>query len=298
MSFTMTVIDELTAHEYDKTCCKKAFLFGLFFSAERIQGRTVRAEFKTERSALYAVEILKKQFSSEPVYTSGIRAGRTMHWVSVDSKAISAYIDKLGRGADEGNSLADIIGLRCDDCRRALLAGLFVSSGIATDPEKRYSIEFIAKSEAHASLLSELLCDTLGAPRCIDRRGRIGFYYKGNEATGDALSYIGAYRASFAVIEAYMTHAIKNDENRATNCVLKNLEKSVSAARRHIDAIEALRASGRFELLSDDLKYTANLRCEYDSATLAELAALHDPSISKSGLNKRLENILIFAAKD
>ena len=298
MSFTMTVIDELTAHEYDKTCCKKAFLFGLFFSAERIQGRTVRAEFKTERSALYAVEILKKQFSSEPVYTSGIRAGRTMHWVSVDSKAISAYIDKLGRGADEGNSLAGIIGLRCDDCRRALLAGLFVSSGIATDPEKRYSIEFIAKSEAHASLLSELLCDTLGAPRCIDRRGRIGFYYKGNEATGDALSYIGAYRASFAVIEAYMTHAIKNDENRATNCVLKNLEKSVSAARRHIDAIEALRASGRFELLSDDLKYTANLRCEYDSATLAELAALHDPSISKSGLNKRLENILIFAAKD
>lgn len=298
MSFTMTVIDELTAHEYDKTCCKKAFLFGLFFSAERIQGRTVRAEFKTERSALSAVEILKKQFSSEPVYTSGIRAGRTMHWVSVDSKAISAYIDKLGRGADEGNSLADIIGLRCDDCRKALLAGLFVSSGIATDPEKRYSIEFIAKSEAHASLLSELLCDTLGAPRCIDRRGRIGFYYKGNEATGDALSYIGAYRASFAVIEAYMTHAIKNDENRATNCVLKNLEKSVSAARRHIDAIEALRASGRFELLSDDLKYTANLRCEYDSATLAELAALHDPSISKSGLNKRLENILIFAAKD
>ena len=295
MSFTMTVIDELTSREREKTCCKKAFLFGLFFSAERISGRNIRAEFKTEQSATCAVEILKKQFSAEPLYESGVRAGRKMHWVSVDSKAMSIYLDRLNKGLDEKNTFKEIIGLRCEDCKRALLAGLFISSGTATDPEKRYSIEFCAKSEEHAALLSEFLCSTLGAPRCIDRRGRIGLYYKGNEPVADALSYIGAYQASYAVIEAFMTHAIKNDENRATNCVLKNLEKSVSAARRHIEAIEYLKANGKFETLSEDLKYTAELRCEYDSATLAELAALHDPSISKSGLNKRLENILLLA---
>ena len=297
MSFTMTVIDELTEREREKTCCKKAFLFGLFFGAEKISGRTVRAELKTEHSALCAIDILKKQFSAEPIYESGVRAGRKMHWVSVDSKAIAIYVDRLNKGFSENNNLKDMIGLRCEDCKRALLAGLFMSSGTATDPEKRYSLEFIARSEEHASLLSDFLCATLGAPRCIDRRGRIGLYYKGNEAVTDVLSYIGAYRASYAVIEAFMTHAIKNDENRATNCVLKNLEKSVSASRRHIEAIEYLKASGKFELLSEDLKYTAKLRCEYDSATLSELAALHDPSISKSGLNKRLENILSLAER-
>ena len=39
------------------------------------------------------------------------------------------------------------------------------------------------------------------------------------------------------------------------------------------------------------------LRVENDSATLAELAELHDPPISKSGLNHRLTKI-IEAAKD
>lgn len=295
MSFTMTVINELTAREHDKTCCKKAFLCGLFFSAERISGRTVRAELKTEESAIRAVDILKKQFSAEPEYTTGVRAGRAMHWVSVDSKAISAYIDRLNKGAESGSTLSDIVGLRCEECKRALLAGLFVSSGTATDPERRYQIELGVRSEAHAALLSDFLCSTVGAPRCVDRKGRIGLYFKGNYDTSDVLSYIGAYQASYAVINAFMLHAIKNEENRATNCVLKNLEKSVLASRKQIEAIELLKASGRFELLSEDLKYTARLRCEYDSATLAELAALHEPSISKSGLNKRLENIMAFS---
>ena len=92
-------------------------------------------------------------------------------------------------------------------------------------------------------------------------------------------------------------HDIKNYENRATNCVLTNIQKSVDAARRQIEAIEKIKKSGRFELLSDELRYTAELRCENDSATLSELAALHDPSISKSGLNRRLENIMRIAAE-
>ena len=71
-----------------------------------------------------------------------------------------------------------------------------------------------------------------------------------------------------------------------------NIKKSVEAARRQIEAIEKIRMSGRFEGLSEELRYTAELRCEHDSATLSELASLHDPSISKSGLNRRLEQIM------
>ena len=111
----------------------------------------------------------------------------------------------------------------------------------------------------------------------------------------DILSYLGASKAAYRVINAYVGHAIKNQENRATNCVLSNIKKSVQATRKQIAAIESLRESGRFDLLDEDLKYTARLRCEYDSVSLSELAALHDPSISKSGLNKRLERILALA---
>ena len=296
MSFTVDIIDELASSEYEKTCCKKALLCGIFFAGDRLSKKESSVELKTEGSASCAVTILKKQFSAEPSVCEGVRAGRKYYRVLVDSRAVS--LDRIDRDITDGeDGIRDIVGFRCPDCERAFLAGAFISSGTATDPLKRYSLELVAKSEGRASRLSRILCSRDTYPSCVDRRGRIGLYYRGNEAIADMLSYMGANRASFAVINAYMTRAIKNDENRATNCVLKNIERSVSSARRHIEAIEALKDSGRYETLEPELKYTAELRLAYDSATLSELAALHEPSISKSGLNKRLDRLLKLAAE-
>ena len=298
MSFTLRIINELVSKEYEKSCCKKAFIFGLFFSAERISRREITVELKTEESALLAEGILKKQFSAEPLVEPVARAGRRFFWVTLSSKALSIYLDKIdGEGETSAEEFENIVGFRCEECKRAFLAGVFVSCGIATDPEKRYSLEFGVKRESRAAWLSAFLCGSVGEPSCVDRRGRIGLYYKGNESISDILSYMGAVRASYAVIDAYVAHAIRNDENRATNCTLRNIRRSVAATGRQIEAIELLRASGRFELMSEELKYTARLRQEYDSATLSELADLHEPPISKSGLNRRLEKIMEFADK-
>ena len=43
MSFTLDIIEELTSREPEKSCCKKAFLFGLFFSSEKLSKNEVRA---------------------------------------------------------------------------------------------------------------------------------------------------------------------------------------------------------------------------------------------------------------
>ena len=298
MSFSTQIIEELLGLDFEKTCCKKAFLFGMLFGAQKGEGKKAVAEFKTEQSVVAAAEILKKQFAAEPELFCINRAGRRFYAVGVTSKAVSIYIDRIDREyGEKSEKLCDVVGFRCNDCPKAFLAGVFVSVGTATDPEKRYSLELSAKSEGRAALLSDFLCTYIGQPGCADRKTRIGFYYKGNEAISDILSYIRADKASYSVINAYVGHNIKNYENRATNCVLTNIQKSVDAARRQIEAIEKIKKSGRFELLSEELRYTAELRCENDSATLSELAALHDPSISKSGLNRRLENIMRIAAE-
>lgn len=296
MSFTTEIIDELVAVPRDKTCCRKALLYGLFFGAERIEKKLVLAEFKTEGSAKLAFDILKNQFSAEPESFETVRAGRKLFCIKVNSKAIANYIDEIDLEEQaKDKSLHGIIGFRCPNCIYAFIAGAFISCGGALAPEKRYSLEFSVKNEGRAELLSRILCESIGAPGCVDRRGKIGLYYKENEKISDILSYIGASQSAYRVINAYVRHDIKNQENRATNCVLSNIKKSVSAIRRQIEAIERLKAEGRFDVLDEDLKYTANLRCEYDSASLAELAALHDPPISKSGLNKRIEKIISFA---
>ena len=51
------------------------------------------------------------------------------------------------------------------------------------------------------------------------------------------------------------------------------------------------------EELSEDIKTTAKLRIANPDMSLTELAAIHNPPISKSGLNHRLTKITELAKK-
>ena len=97
---------------------------------------------------------------------------------------------------------------------------------------------------------------------------------------------------SLAVTNSYIEKDIRNLENRATNCVARNISKSVDASMKQIDAIKALISSGKILSLPEELRYTAELRLENPSASLFELAHMHEPPISKSGLNRRLTRLL------
>ena len=103
---------------------------------------------------------------------------------------------------------------------------------------------------------------------------------------------MGAARSNFDMANVCIMRDIRNGENRATNCVARNISRSVSASRKHIDAIELLSKSGKLPKLNEELRYTARLRIENPSASLTELARMHEPPISKSGLNRRLTKIL------
>jgi DNA-binding protein WhiA len=50
-----------------------------------------------------------------------------------------------------------------------------------------------------------------------------------------------------------------------------------------------------WERLPEELRVTAKLRIEYENASLQELQHLHNPPISKSGLNHRLSKLLSIA---
>lgn len=300
MSFTFDIINELAENCPEKTCCMKAFLFGLFFGAEKVSEKELRAEFKTEESAGKAVMILKKQFAASPDVKQIVRAGRKIFSVTVSSKALLSYIDKIDKAElSESKSVGElekIIGFdaRCI-CKSYFLAGVFITSGTATNPQKRYSVEFGVKSDVRAEWLSCFLTDEIGAPSHIERANRKCLYYKKNEKICDVLAYMGANNSLYTVLNTYASNLIKNQENRATNCDMKNIKKTVATARRQIMAIEFIKGNGQFEMLSDEIQYTANLRCKYNSATLSELAELHDPPISRSKLNHRLERIVSLA---
>ena len=69
------------------------------------------------------------------------------------------------------------------------------------------------------------------------------------------------------------------------------------AGARQTAAIRYLAEQELLLSLSDDLRYTAHLRLDNPETTLTELAAMHSPPITKSGLNHRLEKIMAFYEK-
>ena len=296
MSFTSDVASELVAIQpkQRKSCCYRALLCGLMYACQPSESGELVASFTYANSAHLTRDILATRFSDKEAQVEDVaRCGRKYYYVSTSSRSIAATFDAMDSTSD--GTLEDILGFRCEVCRSEFMRGLFLSSATVNDPRKSYHLEFSIVNERRASRLCTFLANEFEKPKTVARKKGIGLYYKRGECISDLLYMMGASGAKFYMTDISIEREIRNNENRATNCVTRNISRSVEATRRQVEAIELLRDSGRLDKLSDSLRYTAELRLQYNSATLSELALLHVPSITKSGLNQRLTKILEIA---
>ncbi|MBQ8345410.1 MAG: DNA-binding protein WhiA [Clostridia bacterium] len=296
MSFTTEIDGELLQATISKTCCRKALLLGLLIQARRMGFSDVTTSFRSKEIAVLATELLKRQFSADADIEEQRGRGRTAWLLTVHSKAVDRFLEWMDGDGEE--KLFSAAGFRCADCSGAFLRGVFLASAAVTDPAKGYHAELLFRSERRASRVEALLGDALSVPGRIHRKNGVGLYYKSNGGIADLLYFVGALDASFRMANVCIERDIRNQENRATNCVTHNISRAVEASRKHVEAIAYLKKIYRFDALSEELRYTADLRREHPSASLAELAAMHDPAITKSGLNRRLQCILSEAREE
>ena len=293
MSFTTETVGELLDLPIGKTCCRKALLLGLFFGGKTLDDRMVETVFRTDEIGILACELLKKQFSADSSVEQITHAGRIMFTVRARSRSICGFINEIDSRSSK--SIREIASFRCDNCKNEFLRGVFLAAGTINDPKKGYHLEFSITGEERAKILSDFLAEEIGAPKLIKRGIKIGVYYKNNGSISDIMYYMGASKNSFEVTNAFVERDIRNRENRATNCVARNISRSVEASQKQISAIEYLESRHKLQNLPEEIQYTARLRVENDSASLTELAMLHNPPITKSGLNQRLTKILRLA---
>ena len=295
MSFSTSIITELMEAELHKTCCKKALVFGLFFGAITEGENAIKAEFRSLDIANKAAEILKKQFSATPLISEVKRAGRKFYVVSATTKAIHGFLKRAD--SEERGDISALVGFRCPECSHAFLRGVFMATGTVSDPQKSYHLEFSFSNPSRARILEHFLEREISAAKTVTRGAKTGLYYKKNMTIADILYYLGGVQSGFDFANTCIEHDIRNIENRATNCVARNISRSVEASVKQIGAIEAIRKRGKLQKLGEELRYTARLRIENPSLTLSELALIHEPPISKSGLNRRLTKIMEEAQK-
>ena len=182
--------------------------------------------------------------------------------------------------------------LLCTECGGAYFAGVFISHGTMTDPQKDYRLELVFADSAAADLVADIMQSRGFAPKRTARGNSYILYISDSTAVEDFLVYMGATSASMSIMNAKIFRDIRNTQNRRANCDTANIFKATATAQTHIRAINTLIAAGKIDSLPPELRDTASLRVQYPEASLAELAAMHSPPITKSGLNHRLRRIV------
>ena len=133
------------------------------------------------------------------------------------------------------------------------------------------------------------------SPKHTNRKGYNVVYFKESESIENCLYMMGASGAMFEMMNIKIFKDFRNKANRQANCETANINKMVNAVAVQISAIEKIwKAKGK-NFLSESLESAAELRYENPDSSLAELAGMCSPPISRSGLNHRLKKIVEIA---
>ncbi len=289
MSFADQVREELCELPIKNACCRRALCEGLLLCAELGSGKLLTVRYKQEVVATLASAQIHLNYAKAPDSEMRGACGHRYYDLSFSAPAAYRCLSAIGRG--------ELPEFACEGCRNAFLRGAFLATGSINDPQKSFHLEFSLPREPLADALAAHLQSLDYPPRRVRRGDKLGLYYKDSGSVEELVALMGAQHTIFDIINNRIEREIRNNENRATNCVAKNIEKSIAAATAQMEAIGALMEHGRLEGLDEALRESARLRYDNPDASLDELAAMHTHPITKSGLNHRLSKLLELAEK-
>lgn len=296
MSFSNQVKTELCRTELARACCAQAEAYGalLFchtFSSGEIKLVTGCPAF-AERLPVLFQRAFQVSFDQS---LEGVSGGKRAFLIRSPAK-LSAIREVFGY--DPSVTLAHHVNfavLEEDHCRRAFLRGAFLAGGSVSDPAKSYHLELATSHYSVSRELAALLPEVGFEAKQTTRKSNYVTYFKPSEVIADFLTILGAPLSAKVLRSAKREKHLRGSVNRRVNCDSANLDKAVDAALEQTDAIQRYAKAHGLDSLPDKLRETAELRVEHPELTLAQLAALCDPPVTKSCLNHRLRKLMELA---
>ncbi len=287
-SFSQEVKNEICAERFKQKCCRASLLCGMIFGICPDNEEILELQSENPFVAMLYAKLVKE--------FTGWKKDSDISLTVINGEARINTL-KAGLGISSIMSF-DESQFMCDECIHSFLKGAFLTCGTVTYPENSYHMEFLIRSEHRITFLAELLASIGAPPKITERRGGyFGLYYKDSESVVDLLGHLGANRATFKMLDIKIYKDLRNNANRRANCEMANIGKTVAASDAQMKAIEIIIESGKSDELPDELRQTLDLRAAFPSATLNELASMHTPPITKSGVNHRLKRLLDFSEK-
>jgi DNA-binding transcriptional ArsR family regulator len=182
-----------------------------------------------------------------------------------------------------------------EHCRLAWLRGRFLACGSLSLSSGRAHLEFVVGPGEAPVLVARLGAVGLPASWRL-RRSRGVVTSKSAESIAGFLSRIGGSAALLELEARGVARSLRGELNRVLNAESANLQRSVEAAGRQLEAIDALEADGRLAEQPRTVRAVAEARRETPEASLSEIAARLD--LHRSAVQRALDRLERLALHD
>src|SRR5205807_10160236 len=154
----------------------------------------------------------------------------------------------------------------CD--RRAYLRGVLLGRASMSLGASGPHVEFVFRSRRKVDALRRQLAESGARGGLAQRRGRWVLYIKGREEVATLLRLTGTNRGLLDFETARVGSELRNRINRLLNAEEANLARTVRAADRQLQPIEALEPGGELQRLPEGLRPRATARRVQAEGTL------------------------------
>ena len=188
--------------------------------------------------------------------------------------------------------------------KKAFLKGAYI--GCATSsiklselgsntPTTGYHVEFASHKKEFLDGIREILSEFNIISKIVTRKKIYVLYLKDSENIKDLLALLGAYESVMELSDEMAKRELRNTVNRQVNCINANINKTIEASFKQIQAINFINKKIGLESLPEDLQEVAVLRLANQQESMDELLKLSTIKLTKSGLNHRFRRILKIA---
>lgn len=299
MSFSSEAKAELCQARVDKKCCAIAECYGALLYCNTFSPREIRLITASDGFASRLPRLFKKAFSISFDTVPPEGGGGKKSFSITDREKLNQIFSAFG--ADPDSTLSHHINfgvIEEDCCRTSFVRGAFLAGGSVTDPEKRYHLELATPHHSVSREAFSVLLDMGFTPKETQRSGNSLLYFKKADAIADFFTTIGAPVTAMNIMTAKVDKEMRNTITRQINCDSANTDKTVAAAQEQMEAIRRIAKTYGLDALPEPLKDAALLRITNPEASLADLAQLSYPPVTKSCLSHRLKKIISLAPEE
>lgn len=262
---------------------------------------------ESESSAEFFTDIAENMFNLG-ITVSGARfdvlSGRDKLVFECIGEESEKFLKKAGIVGEDGDGKYLNFGIdeelvNDENSMISYIKGAFLGGGSCTLPDitsysrTGYHFEIVFSNKSTASDFSEILASFEILSKLVARKDSAVVYVKSKEVISDLLNLMSCASCLDKLSKIVEIKDKQNNANRVNNCSVSNIDKTVTASVKQVQAIEIIKQTIGLKSLDKPVFDVAVCRLADKNASMQELSdRLH---ISKSCLNHRMRKIIEIA---